>query len=133
MPEWIDRYQDVPHDINVLARKAIGVAIDVHKDLGPGLLEKPYQLLLAQRLANSGHHCRIEAEIPLVMDGLHFEVAYRADLVVDDLLLLEIKTAEDIDMRHIYQVKTYLRIGGFPLGLLLNFGAPILESKRIVP
>jgi GxxExxY protein len=133
--EWPARWGDVPDVVNGLAGDVIAQAMPVHDDLGPGLLEKPYQLVLARRLADQGHTVRVEHPLALVVDGLVLDKAYFADLVVDDLLLLEIKSVEDITLGMIKQTKTYLRLGGYPLGLILNFRKPRLYTgiKRIVP
>ena len=128
-------WQDVRKVVNALAGDVIRTAIGVHRDLGSGLLEKPYQLVLAQRLEAAGHQVQVEHVLPMVIDGLHFEKAYVADIVVDDLLLLEIKSVKEVSFAMIKQTKTYLRLGGYPLGLILNFQAPLLYQgvTRVVP
>lgn len=121
---------------NELAREVIGVAIGVHQELGPGLLEAPYKLVLAQRLREAGHDVAIERPLHLVVDGVVYEKVYRADLIVDDLLLVETKAVPELTFAMIAQVKTYLRLGGLPLGLLLNFHPPRLYLdgiRRVVP
>lgn len=129
-------WESVPQVVNELSRETIGIAIGVHEDLGPGLLEIPYKMVLAQRLRKAGHQVAVEHPLPLVVDGIAFDKVYVADLVIDDVLLLEIKCVERLSFPMVAQVKTYLRVGGYPLGLLLNFRPPRLHLggiRRIVP
>ena len=128
-------WQDVPKVVNALAGDVIRVAIGVHRDLGSGLLEKPYQLVLAKRLSDAGHQVLVEHALPMTIDDQHFEKAYVADIVVDDVLLLEIKSVKEVSFAMIKQTKTYLRLGGYPLGLILNFQAHLLYQgvTRVVP
>jgi len=119
---------------NELSSAVLEVAIDVHRRLGPGLLESVYQTILAYELSKRGFKVVKEEPIPLVWDNLHFDVGFRADLIVNDLLLIELKSVEQLAPVHKKQVLTYLRITGKKLGLLINFGEETLKDgiKRII-
>lgn len=129
-------WSDVPAVVNDLAKEVIGVAIRVHDAMGPGLLEKPYKLVLFDELEASGHDVKMEHPMSIIVNGRPIERAYIADLVVDDILLIEVKSVRHLDANMIAQVKTYLRMSGLPLGLLFNFHERYLYRggiKRIVP
>lgn len=113
---------------NELSGLILEVSIDIHKRLGPGLLESVYQVILAHELVKRG--CTVEKEEPisLVWDNLHFELGFRADLIVNDLILVELKSVEQIAPVHKEQVLTYLRITGKKLGQLINFGEELLKD-----
>ena len=112
----------------------IGAAIRVHKTLGPGLLESAYQACLAHELALSGHQVDREVEIPIVYRGISITPGYRADLIVDGNVLVEVKAVERIHPIHEAQVLTYLRAGKLRTGLLLNFNVQVLKDglRRIL-
>lgn len=128
-------WRDVPQVVNDLARDVIGAAILVHEELGPGMLEEPYKLVLAKRLEHAGHKVDVERAIALTTAEVYVPRAYVADIIVDDALLLEIKSVQQISFPMILQTKTYLRLTGLPLGLILNFNAPKLwlGIRRVVP
>jgi len=106
----------------------IDTAIDVHRRLGPGLLESVYQVVLAHELTKRGLHVEKEVPIPVVWDNLHFEVGFRADLIVEGLVIIELKSIEAVAAVHKKQLLTYLRLADKRLGLLLNFGAEVLKD-----
>jgi GxxExxY protein len=110
------------------------VAIDIHKRLGLGLLESVYQVVLAHELSKRGLEVRREVPIPLIWDDLRFDVGFRADLIVNDLILIELKSIEEIAAVHKKQILTYLRITGIKLGLLINFADETLKDgvKRVI-
>lgn len=113
---------------NELSGLILDVAIDIHRRLGPGLLESVYKVILAHELTKRG--CVVEREdpIPLVWDNLRFELGFRADLIVNNLVLIELKSLEQLAPVHKKQVLTYLRITGKKLGLLINFGDEVLKD-----
>jgi len=119
---------------NELSSTVLEVAIDVHRRLGPGLLEAVYQTILAHELTKRGFHVVKEQPIPLIWDNLRFDIGFRADLIVNDLLLVELKSVEQLAPVHKKQVLTYLRITGKKLGLLINFGEETLKDgiRRII-
>jgi GxxExxY protein len=119
---------------NELSGMIIEAAIDIHRRLGPGLLESVYQTILAHELRKRGLDVRKEEPIPLVWDNIRFDMGFRADLIVNELILIELKSIEHIASVHKKQVLTYLKITGKKLGLLINFGDETLKDgiSRIV-
>jgi GxxExxY protein len=106
-------------------------AIAIHRQLGPGLFESVYETILAARLEARGLQVSRQHPVPLEFDGQRFELAFRADLVVECSLVLEIKSVEQLSKAHAKQLLTYLRIMKQPVGLLLNFsGATMKEGIR---
>ena len=113
---------------NELSGLIIEAAIDIHRRLGPGLLESVYQTILAHELIKRRLTVQREEPIPLVWDNLRFELGFRADLIVNNLVLVELKSIEQLAPVHKKQVLTYLRITGLKLGLLVNFGEETLKD-----
>jgi GxxExxY protein len=110
-------------DIEALARIAVDCGFKVHQRLGPGLLEFVYEAVLAQSLAKRGLVVERQKPVPIRFDGLIIDEGFRADLLVEGRLLIELKSVERIAPVHGKQVLTYLRLMDLPLGLLMNFGA----------
>lgn len=112
----------------------VGAAIEVHRRLGPGLLESVYSLVLAHRLERAGLRIERNRSIPVEIDGLRIDNAFRVDLLVEDRVVVELKSVETLIPVHSTQVLTYLRLLDLPIGLLINFGAPTLKEglRRIV-
>lgn len=121
-------------DEDELSYKVIGAAIEVHKHLGPGLLESAYEECLAKELTLRGIPFARQVPLPIVYKGVEIDVAYRLDLLVGNVLILELKSIDDVAPIHEAQMLTYLRLSGCKLGLLINFNVPILRDgiKRIV-
>src|SRR5712691_8673331 len=112
----------------------IGAAIEVHRFLGPGLLESAYELCLCHELGLRGiEHCR-QIKLPLVYKGLRLKEGYRIDVLLPDKLIVEVKAVDAIAPVHEAQLLTYLRLSGIRTGLILNFDAPVLKSgiKRMI-
>lgn len=105
------------------------MAFRLHRDLGPGLLETVYEQVLAAQLEQRGFTVVRQQSIDITHDGLRFEGAFRADLIVDDQLLVEIKSVESLVPVHAKQVITYLRLLHMPLGLLINFGGATFKNN----
>ena len=116
-----------PH-INVLTYQTIGAAIEVHRLLGPGLLESTYRECLCRELALRGISFRREYGIPLQYKGINLDCGYRIDLLVADLVVVEIKAVEQLAPVHDAQLLTYLRVGGWKVGLLINFNVVVLKD-----
>lgn len=95
----------------------------IHKEVGPGLLESVYEAVLANRLRKRGLSVETQKSIPIMIDDLSFSDGFRADLIVEGKLLVELKSTERASPVHVKQVLTYLRLMNMPLGLLINFGA----------
>ena len=121
-------------DIDVVSGDVLDVALRLHRDLGPGLLESVYETVLAAHLGRRGYRVERQRPISFDFDGLHFEAAFRIDILVEDSLLIEIKSIERINPVHLKQVLTYLRLTKQPLGLLINFGGVTLKEglRRVV-
>ena len=119
---------------NEIAKVIVDAAIKVHTDLGPGLLETVYQVVLAHELRKRGLAVEREVPVPIVYDGLKYDEGFRADLIVEGLVVAELKSLEALLPVHGKQVLTQLRLGGWKLGLLINFGQVQLKQniKRIV-
>jgi len=125
---------EISEELNALSYKVIGLAIEVHRNLGPGLLESAYQACLLHELKKAG--LKVEKEIPLPINykEIKLEQGYRIDLLIEDKLVIELKTVEEFTSVHYAQILTYLRLGNFPLGLLINFNSKILKNniKRFI-
>jgi GxxExxY protein len=119
---------------NEVAGIIFDVAIDIHKRLGPGLLESVYSTILSHELIKRDLRVQKEVPIPLVWDNLRFEVGFRADLIINDLIIVEIKSIDALAPVHKKQVLTYLRITGKKLGLIINFGEEVLKDgmRRVI-
>ena len=116
-----------PH-LNALTYETIGAAIEVHKLLGPGLLESTYRECLCRELALREINFRRECGLPLQYKGIRLDCGYRVDLLVADLVVVEIKAVEQLAPVHDAQLLTYLRIGGWNVGLLINFNVVVLKD-----
>jgi GxxExxY protein len=107
--------------IDELSYKIIGAAIEVHKELGPGLLESVYEKCLAHLLKEKGHSVRTQASVPVLFQNIEIDTELRLDLLVDNLVIVELKTVESILPIHKAQLLTYLRLLEKPKGILINF------------
>lgn len=116
-----------PH-INSLTYEIIGAAIEVHRHLGPGLLESSYRECLCHELSIREVGFRREYSLPLRYKGIRLECGYRLDLLVGGLVVVEIKAVERLAAVHEAQLLTYLRIGGWSVGLLINFNVTVLKE-----
>lgn len=121
-------------EINVLSQAVIGAAIEVHRTLGPGLLESIYEAALIHELGLRGIEAESQVILPVVYKQAKLGEGYRIDLLVEDRLVVEIKAVENLIPLFEAQLLTYLRISGKLLGLLINFNVPVLKSgiKRVV-
>ena len=108
-------------DINELSSKIIGAAIEVHKALGPGLLESAYEECLGHELGLQGMSFDRQRSLPVKYKGKKLDIGYRLDIVVENAIILELKSCEKIEPIHKAQLLTYLKLSGLSLGLLLNF------------
>ena len=117
-----------PMSINQLTRENIGAGIGVHRALGPGLLESAYQKCLCQELTLRGIPFQYELPIPSDYRGLRLEAGYRLDVLVDGRVVVEVKAVESIARIHEAQLLTYLRPGGWHVGLLMNFNVVVLKD-----
>lgn len=113
---------------NEITGRVVHAALKVHKALGPGLLESVYQTCLAHELRSAGSHVVLQLPLPIVYDGIRLDNAYRIDMVVDDCVVVEIKTVRRVRRIHQAQLLSYLRLSGHKAGLLINFHVPLLRS-----
>jgi GxxExxY protein len=121
-------------DKEELSRIVVDCGYRLHVEAGPGLLESVYEVVLAKMLEQQGLRLPRQVPLPIYLMGLHFDEGFRADILVEDTLLLELKSVEKLLPVHSKQVLTYLRLLNLPLGLLINFGAPTFKEgcHRIV-
>lgn len=119
---------------NQLTESIIGCAIEVHRTLGPGLLESAYEECLCYELAQNGFSFSRQVPLPVVYKGIKLDCGYRIDVVVDNLVIVEMKTVEKLLPIHDAQLLTYLKLSQRSLGLLINFNVPVLKEglKRVV-
>jgi GxxExxY protein len=119
---------------NELSYKIIGLALIVHSQLGPGLLESSYKECLYHELSNNGFYSEKEKAMPLIYKDIRLDCGYRIDLVVDHKLVIEIKSVDALHDVHLAQTLTYLKLGNYKLGLLMNFNVARLTDgiKRVV-
>src|ERR1700720_752104 len=117
-----------PPQNDLLTEKIIGFAIEVHRHLGPGLLESAYEECLCYELTQSGLVFRRQVPLPVVYKGVHLDCGYRLDLVIEKQVILELKTVERLMPIHDAQLLTYMKLSGIPTGLLLNFNTAILKD-----
>ncbi len=119
---------------NELSHRVIGISMEVHTALGAGLLESAYQECLFYKLAKEGFFVEKEKQMPLIFEEVKLDIGYRIDLLVENMLVLEIKSVETLSDVHFAQTLTYMKLGKFKLGLLINFNVVRLKDgiKRIV-
>ena len=119
---------------NEISSKIIGCAIDIHKSLGPGLLESAYQECLYYKLQKEGLRVEKEKAMPLIYEEVHLDCGYRIDLLVENKVVIELKSVEALTDVHMAQTLTYMKLGEYKLGLLMNFNVNLLKHgiKRVV-
>jgi GxxExxY protein len=113
---------------NEISGKIIGLAIEVHRALGPGLLESAYKECLFHKLIQSELRAEKEKSIPLVYEKVKLDCGYRIDILVENKVVIEIKSIEALNDVHTAQILTYMKLGGFKLGLLINFNVFLLKD-----
>jgi len=119
---------------NEISHQIIGRAIELHQILGPGLLESAYKECLFYELQKAGIYIEREKPIPLVYNNIKLECGYRIDLLAENKVVIEIKSVETLNEIHLAQTLTYMKLGNFRLGLLINFNVVLLKNgiKRVV-
>ena len=113
---------------NEIAAIVVDACYHIHTRLGPGLLESGYERVLEYELIKRGFHVQREVPIPFQYDGMRFDEGFRADLIVEGKVILELKSVENTAPVHKKQILTYLKLTGMKLGLLINFGAPQIKD-----
>lgn len=121
-------------ELSEVTERIIGCAMNVHRALGPGLLESTYEVCLAHELAKCGMDVRAQVALPVVYDGIRLDAGYRIDLLVDNCVIVELKAVDSLRPIHEAQVISYLKLSGKKVGLLINFNVTILKNgiKRLV-
>ncbi|MEO5912461.1 MAG: GxxExxY protein [Pelobium sp.] len=119
---------------NILATRTIGLAIKVHRELGPGLLESAYKECLSYELFKSGLIVEKEKALPLIYEEVKLDCGYRLDIIVENKLIIEVKSVEALNDIHLAQTLTYLKLSKCKLGLLINFNVLLLKDgvKRVI-
>jgi GxxExxY protein len=125
--------EPIPYDVEVIAKLTIDSANIVHRKLGPGLKEKTYEKCLALEIRKKGLSVNRQTNLPVIYDGEYLDDTYRVDIIVENKLIVEVKSVERLTPLHNLQVQTYLKISGKHLGLLINFNSEILSDgiKRV--
>jgi GxxExxY protein len=118
-------------ETNQITEKIIGCAIEVHKNLGPGLLESAYEECLYYELNNHGLHVKRQLALPLVYKDVKLDAGYRIDLMVENKVIVEIKSVEAIAEIHKAQLMTYMKLANIKIGLLMNFNVSLLKDGII--
>ena len=124
-----------PEESRALTEAIIGAAIEVHKTLGPGLLESAYGVCLFHEFSMRGIAFRKEVDLPIAYKGVKLDCGYRLDLIVADQIVIELKAVEQVTPIHEAQLLTYLRLSGYRVGLLLNFNVAVMRegiTRRVV-
>jgi GxxExxY protein len=116
-----------------ITERVIGACIEIHRQIGPGLLESAYEECLCYELAQLGIHFERQKTLPVKYKSVRLDCGYRLDLVVENRIIIELKAVENILPIHEAQLLTYLKLSGFTLGLLINFNVPVLKNgiKRV--
>ncbi len=120
--------------LDSIARQIVDTAFRLHRDVGPGLLESAYETLLSAKLTAIGLHVERQVAIDAVVDDIHLTSAFRIDLLVNQSIVIEVKSVEKTLPIHAKQLQTYLRLGGFPLGFVINFGTAMFKDgiRRLI-
>ena len=113
---------------NEIGTIVVGAAIVVHRELGPGLLETVYEVVLARVLEDKGLKVERQVSVPIEYEDIRFDEGFRADIIVEGKVILELKSVERVTGAHKKQVQTYLRLTGCKLGYLLNFGEALMKN-----
>ncbi|MGZ8490056.1 MAG: GxxExxY protein [Candidatus Binatia bacterium] len=115
-------------EFDELSKKVIGCAIEVHRELGPGLLESAYEQCLAAELSQSRIPFQVQVDLPVSYKGTRLDCGYRIDLLIDKQLIVELKSIEQLLKIHEAQILTYMKLAKVNVGLLMNFNVPILKN-----
>ena len=120
--------KELPVTENEIGRIVVDAAVKVHKGLGPGLLESVYEVVLAKQLQKRGLRVQRQIPVPIVFEDDEFDEGFRADIVVNECVVLELKSVEQLHPVHAKQVQTYLKLTGYRLGFLLNFNEALMKN-----
>jgi GxxExxY protein len=128
------RYEQIPAEVEAVARHVVDAAFAVHKNLGPGLLESVYEICLSHELTKRGVPHQRQVALPVVYDGVRLDAGLRLDLLAGDCLIVELKAVEKHNPLFEAQLLTYLKLTGRRLGLLINFNVPLIREgiRRVI-
>lgn len=118
----------IDQPLNHITERIIGAAITVHRELGPGLLESTYEACMVYELNAQGMNVERQKGLPVRYRGIHIDCGYRIDLLVDELVVVELKAVEQLKPIHQAQLLSYLKLSGHPIGLLINFNVKLLKD-----
>ncbi len=113
---------------NEIGKSVVDVAVQIHRETGPGLLETVYEIILAHQLQEQGFQVERQVAIPIEYQGLRFDEGFRADIIVEEKVIVELKCVEKLNNAHKKQLLTYLRLTGMHLGYLLNFSESLMKN-----
>ena len=116
---------------NEIAKTIVDAAFHIHRILGPGLLESAYEAIIVHELRKRGLSVAVQVPVPIMFESVHLDAGFRADLIVEDLVIVELKSLEKVAPVHKKQLLTYIRLAEKRLGLLINFGAPLIKEGII--
>nr|WP_306301546.1 GxxExxY protein [Verrucomicrobium spinosum] len=119
---------EITEELERIAKDVVDSAIKIHMAIGPGLLESVYLVILEKKLKDLGYQVEREKAIPVVFEGIKFEMGFRADLIVNSCFIVELKSLEKMSPVHAKQLLTYLKLANCRLGLLINFGEEVLKN-----
>lgn len=127
-------FQPISEEIEIIAKKVIDAAYFVHKELGPGLLEKIYEICFCYELSKRGLKYKRQLKIPIVYDGKILDESFRIDILVEDQIICELKAVTEMNPVYEAQVLTYMKLTNKRLGFLINFNVPLIKDgiKRII-
>jgi len=127
-------FDAIPRDLDENANKIVNAAYNVHKELGPGLLESVYEMCMCHELNKAGIPFQRQVSMPVIYDNVKLDAGLRIDILVDEKIVIELKTAEKMIPLYEAQLLTYLKVTGLRLGFLINFNVPIIKEgiKRVV-
>ena len=120
--------QPIPEELEKIGKQIVDAAFTVHKNLGPGLLEKVYEVCFCHELAKRGINYRRQVDIPIVYDSMKFEEGLRLDVLVEDCIICELKALENVNPVWEAQILSHLKLTGLRLGYLVNFNVPIMKQ-----
>ena len=129
------RREPLPAELNAIGDDIVDAAFKVHSALGPGLLETVYEICLAHELSKRGYQVRRQVEVPITYDGVRFDAGFRLDLLVNELVIIEVKAVEDEHPVHEAQLISHLKLLGKRLGYLINFNVRLIKQgikRRVV-
>ena len=113
---------------NEIGKIIVDTAVKLHKDLGPGLFESVYEVILAKQIENQGLGVKRQVSIPIKYAGIKFDEGFRADIIIENKVIIELKSVEKLNNAHKKQVLTYLQLTNYQLGYLLNFGESLMKD-----